>query len=124
MSYKRFRHETLAVLEDYLDDFAGAVITVSHDRYFLDRTADRLMVFTRDGKIRQVEGSYSENSDLVVSLQTEAAENQSEAKADVKAIEDTRNGQKRIKTDFLTRSRRNGLRSSRTLQISMSRSIS
>lgn len=92
--------QTLAVLEDYLDDFAGAVITVSHDRYFLDRTADRLMVFTRDGKIRQVEGSYSENSDLVVSLQTEAAENQSEAKADVKAIEDTRNGQKRIKNRF------------------------
>ena len=92
--------QTLAVLEDYLDDFAGAVITVSHDRYFLDRTADRLMVFTRNGKIRQVEGSYSENSDLVVSLQTEAAENQSEAKADVKAIEDTRNGQKRIKNRF------------------------
>ena len=92
--------QTLAVLEDYLDDFAGAVITVSHDRYFLDRTADRLMVFTRNGKIRQVEGSYSENSDLVVSLQTEAAENQSEAKADVKAIEDTKNGQKRIKNRF------------------------
>lgn len=92
--------QTLAVLEDYLDDFAGAVITVSHDRYFLDRTADRLMVFTRDGKIRQVEGSYSENSDLVVSLQTEATEKQSEAKADVKAIDDTRNGQKRIKNRF------------------------
>jgi ATP-binding cassette subfamily F protein uup len=60
--------QTLVVLEDYLDDFKGAVITVSHDRYFLDRTADRLMVFSSDGNIRQLEGSYSENADKITSL--------------------------------------------------------
>lgn len=51
--------QTLAVLEDYLDDFAGAVITVSHDRYFLDRVADRLIAFEGDGNVIEYPGSYS-----------------------------------------------------------------
>ncbi len=92
--------QTLAVLEDYLDDFAGAVITVSHDRYFLDRTADRLMVFTDQGEIRQIEGSYSENSDLVISLQTKNEDNQAGQQTEAKPIDDQRNGQKRIKNRF------------------------
>jgi len=52
--------QTLTILEDYLDDFPGAVITVSHDRYFLDRTADRLLAFEGDGKVRHYIGSYSD----------------------------------------------------------------
>jgi len=52
--------QTLNILEDYLDRFSGIVITVSHDRYFLDRVVDRLFVFTSEGEIRQIEGSYSE----------------------------------------------------------------
>ena len=52
--------QTLNILEDYLDRFSGIVITVSHDRYFLDRVVDRLFVFTTEGKIQQIEGSYSE----------------------------------------------------------------
>ena len=52
--------QTLNILEDYLDRFLGIVITVSHDRYFLDRVVDRLFVFTTEGKIQQIEGSYSE----------------------------------------------------------------
>ncbi|GGH88515.1 ATP-binding cassette subfamily F protein uup [Pullulanibacillus pueri] len=51
---------TLAILEDYLDHFPGVVITVSHDRYFLDRVVDRLLVFAGDGKISRYEGNYSE----------------------------------------------------------------
>lgn len=52
--------ETLTVLEDYLDDFPGVVLTVSHDRYFLDKTSDILFVFEGEGNIRIFFGSYSE----------------------------------------------------------------
>ncbi|WP_017755384.1 ABC-F family ATP-binding cassette domain-containing protein [Calidifontibacillus oryziterrae] len=52
--------ETLTILEDYLDDFPGVVLTVSHDRYFLDKTSDLLFVFEGNGKIRIYFGSYSE----------------------------------------------------------------
>jgi ATP-binding cassette subfamily F protein uup len=51
--------QALAVLEDYLDDFAGALIVVSHDRYFLDRTAEHLLVFEGDGAVIEYPGSYS-----------------------------------------------------------------
>lgn len=52
--------ETLTVLEDYLEDFPGVVITVSHDRYFLDKTAKELLVFEEEGNIRHYYGSYSD----------------------------------------------------------------
>ena len=51
---------TLQILEDYLDSFAGIVIAVSHDRYFLDRVASRIFSFEPDGSIRQSEGGYEE----------------------------------------------------------------
>jgi len=51
---------TLTVLEDYLDDFPGVVIVVSHDRYFLDRTVDRILAFEGDGAVTQYTGNYSE----------------------------------------------------------------
>src|SRR5262245_10840633 len=51
--------QTLAVLEDYLDDFAGALVVVSHDRYFLDRTIGRLLAFEGDGAIVEYPGAYS-----------------------------------------------------------------
>jgi len=50
--------ETLTILEDYLDDFQGAVIAVSHDRYFLDKMAEKIFVFEGNGKIRQYTGNY------------------------------------------------------------------
>ena len=50
---------TLIALEEYLDDFAGALIVVSHDRYFLDRTIDNVFKFEGDGKIREYAGDYS-----------------------------------------------------------------
>ena len=52
--------QTLTVLEDYLDEFGGAVIVVSHDRFFLDRTVDRLWVVENDGSIGRYEGNYSD----------------------------------------------------------------
>lgn len=48
---------TLTVLEDYLQEFSGAVITVSHDRYFLDKTAEKLLIFEGDGQIVSYFGS-------------------------------------------------------------------
>ncbi|NDJ20230.1 ATP-binding cassette domain-containing protein [Nostoc sp. B(2019)] len=51
--------QTLAVLEDYLEDFAGCVIVVSHDRYFLDRTIDTIFSFEEGGNLRQYPGNYS-----------------------------------------------------------------
>lgn len=52
--------QTLTILEDYLDHFDGIIITVSHDRYFLDRIVNRTFSFEGDGKIRQFEGGYSD----------------------------------------------------------------
>ncbi|WP_295731624.1 ABC-F family ATP-binding cassette domain-containing protein [uncultured Limosilactobacillus sp.] len=51
---------TLTVLENYLDDFAGTVITVSHDRYFLDRVADQLLIFKGDGVIDRYTGRFTD----------------------------------------------------------------
>jgi ATP-binding cassette subfamily F protein uup len=52
--------QTLTILENYLDTFAGAVITVSHDRYFLDKIVSRIFAFEKDGFIKQYEGGYSD----------------------------------------------------------------
>ena len=51
---------TLTILEDYLDHFQGIVITVSHDRYFLDRVVRRIFAFEGGGAIRQYEGGYTD----------------------------------------------------------------
>lgn len=52
--------ETLTILEDYLEEFPGAVITVSHDRYFLDRVVNKIFSFEGDGEIIQYTGNYSD----------------------------------------------------------------
>ena len=52
--------QTLRILEDFLDSFAGIVITVSHDRYFLDRVVTRIFSFEKDGTLFQSEGGYSD----------------------------------------------------------------
>lgn len=51
---------TLTILEDYLDTFQGIVITVSHDRYFLDRIVQRIFAFEENGKLTQYEGGYTD----------------------------------------------------------------
>ncbi|MBT9777725.1 ATP-binding cassette domain-containing protein [Clostridium sp. MCC353] len=51
---------TLTILEDYLDSFAGIVITVSHDRYFLDRVVQRIFAFEGDGRVVQYEGGFTD----------------------------------------------------------------
>ena len=52
--------QTLQVLEEYLQDFAGCVIVVSHDRYFMDKVVDHLLVFKGEGKIQDFPGNYTQ----------------------------------------------------------------
>lgn len=74
--------QTLAVLEDYLEDFNGCVIVVSHDRYFLDRTVDNIFAFESEGNLRQYPGNYSVYLDFKKAEEEEEASQQ--AKADEK----------------------------------------
>ncbi|KJS16435.1 MAG: ABC transporter [Peptococcaceae bacterium BRH_c4b] len=75
--------ETLTILEDYFEDFKGAVIAVSHDRYFLDRMAEKIFAFKGKGEIAHYPGNYSdyrekssgESQDNIVSDQVRAAVN-------------------------------------------------
>lgn len=57
--------ETLTVLEDYIETFPGVVISVSHDRYFLDKTAEQLLIFHGNGKIDHFYGKYSDYLDKI-----------------------------------------------------------
>ena len=68
---------TLAILEDYLDSFPGVVITVSHDRYFLDRVVEQLLVFKEPGTINQFYGNYSEFLAKQTETKSEPAEEKS-----------------------------------------------
>ena len=72
---------TLSVLEEYLDTFAGAVIAVSHDRYFLDRFARRIFAVEAGGVLRQYPGGYSdyERSRLLEALEQEEMKGSGEA---------------------------------------------
>lgn len=69
---------TLSVLEDYLDSFAGAVIAVSHDRYFLDRFAQKIFALEPGGRVQPYIGGYS---DYLAALQTRDAEDKHKKEA-------------------------------------------
>lgn len=73
--------QTLTILEDYLDTFDGIVITVSHDRYFLDRVTRRIFAFEGDGVVWQYEGGYS---DYLIAYQMRHPEEVSYGKAEKK----------------------------------------
>jgi len=57
--------QTLGILEDYLDEFPGAVMVVSHDRYFLDRIVTSIFSFEGDGHVRQLAGDYTDYRQFV-----------------------------------------------------------
>ena len=69
---------TLNVLEEYLKDYQGSLVIVSHDRHFLDRLVDHLLIFTGNGKVKDFIGGYSEYREYIKTL--EAAE-KSQARA-------------------------------------------
>lgn len=64
---------TLSVLEDYLDNFAGVVIAVSHDRYFLDRFANKIFALQKGGYLRQYVGGYSDYEAVAAAESSTAA---------------------------------------------------
>jgi len=66
--------QTLSVLEEYLEDFNGCVITVSHDRYFLDRSVEKIFAFESGGTLRQYPGNYSVYLDYKKAQEVEAAQ--------------------------------------------------
>ncbi len=65
--------QTLQILEDYLDHFAGILIVVSHDRYFLDRVVTRIFAFEEDGHLWQSDGGYEEYRQHLLAAGKEAA---------------------------------------------------
>jgi ABC transport system ATP-binding/permease protein len=77
--------QTLAILEEYLEEFNGCVIAVSHDRYFLDRTVDKIFAFESEGNIRQYPGNYSVYLDYKQA--EEATSSQQQAKQEPKKTE-------------------------------------
>lgn len=89
--------QTLTILEDYLDHFDGIIITVSHDRYFLDRIVNCIFSFEGDGKVRQFEGGYSdylirkelEGLDTEVSLKGHAAATEEQSTKGESSSKDT-----------------------------------
>jgi ATP-binding cassette subfamily F protein uup len=68
--------QTLTILESYLDDFPGAVIAVSHDRYFLDRVTDKIFAFEGGGNIRSYVGNYSDYREQVYAAEQEALQDE------------------------------------------------
>ena len=85
---------TLAILEDYLDSFSGIVITVSHDRYFLDRIVKRIFAFEKGGVLKQYEGGYT---DYKMRVMQEAGEENAKATGrskDEKTIHNKKNSWK------------------------------
>jgi len=71
--------QTLAVLEEYLEDFNGCVIVVSHDRYFLDRTVETIFAFEPNGTLKQYPGNYS----VYLDFKKEETDNKKQVEAGV-----------------------------------------
>ena len=100
--------QTLSVLEDLLEDFRGCVVVVSHDRYFLDRTIDRLFCF-EDGRLKRFEGNYSAFLDHKRALEKNSSEPSSVPK-------ETASSKKKLKKSSDSGPRRRSFKESRELE--------
>lgn len=80
---------TLIALEEYLDDFAGALIVVSHDRYFLDRTIENVFRFEPGGHVREFAGDYSAYLDAIERERSSASTESSSDKQPVRTASDS-----------------------------------
>jgi len=92
--------QTLTVLEDYLDDFNGAVIVVSHDRYFLDRIVDKIFAFEKNGKIAQYIGNYSDYQDTMKLKNEEEKTVQNRTKSEEKKASEDKKKDKPLKFTY------------------------
>lgn len=91
--------QTLSVLEDYLEEFNGCVIVVSHDRYFLDRTVETIFAFEADGTLRQYPGNYSLYLEYKEAEKVQLAEQQTEQKEQAKDNSTTPSKSQRVSMD-------------------------
>ncbi len=96
--------QTLAILEDYLDSFPGIVVTVSHDRYFLDRVVRRIFAFEGQGEVTQYEGGYT---DYQAAFQTKypdglpgQEEEEKNAETEVKKNREKPRGERKLKFSY------------------------
>ena len=103
--------QTLSVLEDFLDDFKGCVVVVSHDRYFLDRTIDRIFNF-ENGHLSRYEGNYSRFLDQKI---LEERNNETKKRAKIVNNSQNKRGQE-IKLDSKNDSRRLSFKEARELK--------
>ena len=76
---------TLNILEEYLKEFSGSLIIVSHDRHFLDKLVDHLFIFCGDGVVKDFVGTYSEYREYIKEYE---AEQRSQARAEEKAAKE------------------------------------
>jgi len=86
--------QTLSVLEEYLEEFNGCVIVVSHDRYFLDRTVEMIFAFESEGNLRQYPGNYSVYLDYKAREEEEAANQATTVKEKTSETQDTEKSQR------------------------------
>ncbi len=89
--------ETLTILEAYLDEFPGVVITVSHDRYFLDKVVEELLILEGNGKVKRIFGQYT---DYVQEQQLKRKEEKQMETAKKEAQSTTRQKQKTLKLSY------------------------
>ena len=87
---------TLQVLEEYLKDFQGCVIVVSHDRYFMDKVVDHLLVFQGEGKIKDFPGNYSQYREWEEQEQQNVNCSEKDASSKAREIDDTKQGRVRL----------------------------
>ncbi len=93
--------QTLRILEDYLDTFPGIVITVSHDRYFLDRVVRRIFAFEGNGEIRQYEGGFTDYWLKTREKEKTAVQRDTEAVAEKKTKKNyNKNREKKLKFTY------------------------
>lgn len=86
---------TLTILEDYLENFAGAVIAISHDRYFLDKTATEIWEFDGNGNINRYNGNYTDYSQKVIQTNTDNTSKKQTEKKEREFV-----GKKKLKFTF------------------------
>jgi ABC transport system ATP-binding/permease protein len=91
---------TLQLLEEYLADFAGCVIVVSHDRYFMDKVVDHLLVFHGDGVVQDFPGNYTQYRDWKAMQSKSPEENAEDIKKQVKTKQNNTSSPERHRLTF------------------------
>lgn len=98
---------TLNVLEDYLEKFSGCVLVVSHDRYFMDKVVDNLLLFEGDGKLKTFAGNYTQYRNSVYDQTTKRREDESIEKKNISLENNNRVKNRAVKLSYKEQSELN-----------------